>query len=66
AAVASATCVAEAVGEVVSGRAANAFCLVVAPGRHAASSGAGRYSESAWPCGVNNIAVGALHARHQW
>ncbi|CAM9287251.1 unnamed protein product, partial [Choristocarpus tenellus] len=77
-AVSSATCVAEAVEEVVSGRTARALCALENPGRHISSPGCGYYSkerpgilevserEKGWPCGLNNIAIGALHAHHQW
>ncbi|MBI1262678.1 MAG: histone deacetylase family protein [Rhizobiales bacterium] len=47
-----------AVDEVMAGRARNAFCAIRPPGHHAEPDQAMGF------CLFNNIAVGALHARH--
>lgn len=49
-----------AVDEVMAGRARNAFCAIRPPGHHAEPDKAMGF------CLFNNIAVGALHARHAY
>ncbi|CAN0212775.1 unnamed protein product, partial [Phaeothamnion confervicola] len=65
AAAAATGAVLEAVDRVLSGRALNAFCAVRPPGHHAGVHLHCVGAVSNGFCLLNNVAVGALYARHQ-